>query len=238
MQEISYSQRLIGKGKGIVVWQRLERFRRAAKQIGIYADNQSLDKILDLGASDGIAFPFLSPLAKRIISLNYYHIQCKEFKSNYPNEYIVNTDGRKLPFQDESMDIVVSLEALHLVPDLVSRIHCLNEIYRILKPNGLFVCSVPIEVGIPGLFKYLTRLLHPKLGLQEMTFGLMLKHCFYHFFDLNKLDKGRQVGFNAHQFANQVSERFAILKRINIPLPYPFCTNLMLVCKKKFFGNT
>ena len=231
-QKVTYSQRILGRGKGIVAWQRLSRFRQSASAIRLFAKTHSLETIIDLGAADGLGLPFLSPLAKRVISLNRYHNHSIEFKSNYPKEIVVTTDGRQLPFMNGCVDAIVSLEMLHLLPNYINRNQCLNEICRILKPNGLFVCSVAIEVGIPALFKYFLRKSN-KIELKGMTFGMMLKHCFYHFFDISKYDKGCQVGFNAYRFAKNVSEHFIILEQIYIPLPFPFCSNLMLVCKKR-----
>mgnify|MGYP001197705651 FL=1 len=50
------------------------------------------------------------------------------------------TDGRKLPFKDNFFDYVICSEVLEHIIDYEMVI---DEIYRILKPGGIFAASVP-----------------------------------------------------------------------------------------------
>jgi len=66
----------------------------------------------------------------------------------------VSTDG--LPFPDNSFDVVISLETFE---HLMNPYYALQEVRRILKPNGRFICSVPNPLTghpylYPGLFSY------------------------------------------------------------------------------------
>jgi ubiquinone/menaquinone biosynthesis C-methylase UbiE len=45
-------------------------------------------------------------------------------------------DNRKLDFQDESFDIVVSSLALHNIPEKAERDQAIREIIPVLKPGG------------------------------------------------------------------------------------------------------
>jgi len=189
-----------------------------------------LETLVDLGAGDGIGLPFWRPVARRIINLNYSDRHARQCKTQHPDEVVLTCSGESLPLDDGSVDALVSLEVLHFLPNRSARQRCLAEVCRVLKPDGIFVCSTAIEVGLPAVVKYFGRR-YANATLRGMTFGLMLKHCFYRFFDISQYDVGDQVGFNAYQFADDVAERFEILRRINIPLFYPLCTNLMLVCK-------
>jgi len=71
---------------------------------------------------------------------------------NYPSEYVgldvtvydvpvhVVADGAKLPFRNNSYDMIVLLATLEHIPDYVC---CLRECARVLKPGGiLFTQSV------------------------------------------------------------------------------------------------
>jgi len=226
----SYSKRLLKGGKGLVAWQRLARFRRAQKEIMRISANTQINTILDVGAADGIAIPFWEPITENIIGFNYYKTHSNEFKAAYPNHIAITGNITHLPLADNCVDAVVSLETLHFLPDRHARIQALDEIRRVLKPNGIFICSVAVEVGIPAIIKYLGRLC-TNLNLSGMSFNVMLRHCFYYLFDISSYDKGQQVGFNAYQFTNDVANKFIISKKIYIPLIYPLCSNIMLACR-------
>jgi arsenite methyltransferase len=49
---------------------------------------------------------------------------------------IVDGDARKLPFSDNTFDVVVSSWALHNIPDRVGRETAIREIARVLNPGG------------------------------------------------------------------------------------------------------
>jgi arsenite methyltransferase len=49
---------------------------------------------------------------------------------------IIDGDARKLPFDDNSFDVVVSSWALHNIPDQAGRGTAVREIARVLKPGG------------------------------------------------------------------------------------------------------
>jgi SAM-dependent methyltransferase len=66
----------------------------------------------------------------------------------------VSTDG--VPFPNESFDLVISLETFE---HLMNPYFALQEVRRVLRPSGRFVCSVPNPlIGhpylYPGLFEY------------------------------------------------------------------------------------
>ena len=79
----TYSERLLGKG-GVVAWQRLARFRHAAKAVCQHLPASKRKSLLDIGAADGIGLPFLKPLADRMLSVNYYEEHTQEFRVAHP----------------------------------------------------------------------------------------------------------------------------------------------------------
>lgn len=231
-EKVSYSARLLRGGKGIVAWQRLARFRRAAREMQRLFGPAKADVLVDVGAADGIGLSFWTPVAGQIHSINYYHGHSVEFAAAHPERSVMTADVRRLPFPDQSVDIVVSLETLHLLPDRQARRQALLEICRILKPRGILICSVAIEVGVPALIKYAARRA-TGFDIKGLGFKLMLKHLFHRWCDLARYDKGTQIGFDAYRFADDAAQCFDIHRRIHIPAPYPLCTNLMLAGKPR-----
>lgn len=227
----TYSQRIL-KGGRLVAWQRFARFRAAAEAIRRVQPALPVDKLLDIGAADGIGLPFLKPLAREVLSVNYYENHTQQFREAHPTEPVLTADARALPLPDASFDICTSFETLNCVPGRPDRIKCIQEICRVLKPSGWFVGSIPLEVGYPALLKYLARALTGK-STRGMTFGMMLRHWFYRWFDVENLSGGCHVGFNAHQFVDDMQPYFGIVQTRTIPLPLLLPMNLLVVARKK-----
>ena len=61
-------------------------------------------------------------------------------KFDYCNADIVPFDGKRIPFADESVDDILCTEVLEHVPHYQDLI---NEMYRVLKPGGCIIVTVP-----------------------------------------------------------------------------------------------
>jgi SAM-dependent methyltransferase len=225
----TYSERILSGGR-LVAWQRFARFRAAVKAIRRSRD--SAGDLLDIGAADGIGLPFLKTAATRVVSVNYYENHTQEFRVAHPDDPVVTADARALPMADETFDVCTSFETLHLLPGPAERRKALAEIRRVLRPDGLLVCSVPIEVGYPAMLKLVARAA-TRHQVDGMTFSLALRHCFYRCSDIEEFDRGRQIGFDVHRFVRDVGAGFAVLRTQAIPLPILFPMNLLIVARKK-----
>ncbi len=227
----TYSERIL-KGGRLVVWQRFARFRAAAEAIRRHAGPGQPEKLLDIGAADGIGLPFLKPLAREMLSVNYYEEHSQEFRAAHPDDAVLTADARALPLPDASFDVCTSFEALNCVPSRGDRIQCLAEIQRVLKPGGLFVCSVPIEVGYPALIKYVARVCTGK-QTRGIDFPVALKHWLYRFFDIEKYDHGCHAGFHVYRFMDDVRAKFDIVQTRVIPIPVLFPMNLLITARRR-----
>lgn len=70
------------------------------------------------------------------------------------NVVLVEVDGIKIPLEDNTADIILTFHQLEHIYELESY---LQELKRILKPDGILVGSVPAEGGIAwGLGRFLT----------------------------------------------------------------------------------
>ena len=75
---------------------------------------------------------FISDISKKMLLIS------KKKKSNKQKNFLI-LDEENLPFKNRQFNLVFSNLYLHWANDLYK---VLNEIYRILKPDGLFLCTV------------------------------------------------------------------------------------------------
>ena len=64
--------------------------------------------------------------------------------SPIPHRMRCGDAGKKLLFEDNYFDIVISIESIEHYDDIHN---CFKEIARVLKPNGLFYCSIGLGDG-------------------------------------------------------------------------------------------
>ena len=75
---------------------------------------------------------FISDISKEML------LMAKKIKTN-KQKFFLNLDEENLPFKNKQFNLVFSNLYLHWSNDLFK---VLNEIYRVLKPDGLFLCSI------------------------------------------------------------------------------------------------
>lgn len=155
--------------------------------------------VLDLGCGGGRNIEYFLTKAKKVYGIDHSET-CVKMASELNKEgvdsgrcQILKGDVKKLPFEDESIDVVTAFETIYFWNDIEE---CFKEIYRVLKKGGQFlICneassmkrrdvkklanSIDMEVYTPGdLTKILTQ-----LGFK----------CEYH------LDRKEQVVFIARK---------------------------------------
>jgi len=98
-------------------------------------------KILDLGAGQGQDSRYFAKLGYNVTSTDISDLALKLSKENADKdglkiEFIETDIADKLPFEDNSFDIVYSHLALHYFSDEKTK-EILQEIKRVLKPGGI-----------------------------------------------------------------------------------------------------
>jgi len=102
------------------------------------------ETILDVGCGRGL---LLNAAARRLTTGKAIGI---DQSGNHPEATLANAraegvadvvevktgDMRKLPFEDETIDVVVSSLAIHNIPTKEGRLQAIQEIARVLKPGG------------------------------------------------------------------------------------------------------
>ncbi len=97
--------------------------------------------VLDVGCGVGLYIPLVSKYAINVIGLDYSDISLREAKDNIQemkidNVHFIHGDAEFLPIFDNQLDVVYSLGVLHHTPNTAQAI---DEIYRVLRPNGVAV---------------------------------------------------------------------------------------------------
>ena len=110
-----------------------------------YVSNRTFNRVLGIGSAYGHE---LNPILKNAGSIVVLEpadgFQSKEFNGVPVNYVQPQVDGH-LPFQDNSFDLITCFGVLHHIPN-VSKV--LSEIYRCLKPGGIFLTREPtISMG-------------------------------------------------------------------------------------------
>jgi SAM-dependent methyltransferase len=116
---------------------------------------QSLD-LLEIGCGDGALLHLLKARGANVHGIDAASsgISSCEKKGLTAQCLDVSSDG--IPFPDHSFDVVICLETFE---HLMNPYYALQEIRRVLRPSGMFLCSIPNPLTghpylYPGLFEY------------------------------------------------------------------------------------
>jgi ubiquinone/menaquinone biosynthesis C-methylase UbiE len=112
-----------------------------------------LDKIIDIGCGFGRLFPAYQNHAENYILLDYAKNLLKEAQENIKtnNVSFIQGDFYKMPVEDSSVDLAISIRTLHHVTDTPA---FFAEVHRILKPGGYFIFEIPNKKHLLNIFKF------------------------------------------------------------------------------------
>lgn len=129
-------------------WDSIEQYIEYIRHLSAYVllakpfvSNKSL---LEIGCGTGYGAALLSETAKNMTAIDLSKSLIEECKIKYNKDnlaYMV-ADGLKLPFKDNSFDVVFTFQVIeHIEPDVV--LSFIKEVERVLKNNGVFLTSTP-----------------------------------------------------------------------------------------------
>jgi len=113
-----------------------------------------LENVLEIGLGYGTIGQFLSENSRYYTGLDFSEnpvkmmLQRLKWQQNHLSK-VVQGDARELPFQSESFDSIVSLGCFHHTGNIQK---CIDESYRVLKPNGRLVFMVYSDTFFQRLF--------------------------------------------------------------------------------------
>jgi SAM-dependent methyltransferase len=99
--------------------------------------------ILDVGVGCGRTTPYLAPRASHYVGVDYVKSMIDVCIARFPKNtfHCVNATSLCM-FEDATFDIVVfSFNGIDAIPTTQGRLRCLSEVFRVLRPGGLFIFS-------------------------------------------------------------------------------------------------
>ena len=114
--------------------QHVERYRFAVSRVSPGM------KVLDIACGAGYGTAMLLGHGCDVTGADYEDDLWQQAKRFWGYEGFVKGNALELPFEDASFDAVVSFETIEHVAD---GDRFLGEMYRVLRPGGIFICSTP-----------------------------------------------------------------------------------------------
>ena len=157
------------------------RFRQLALE-GLTINQNT--KILDLCCGSGQATNFLVKYSENVTALDASPLSINRAKKNVPSAEYVEAFAEDMPFSNNQFDLVHTSAALHeMNSEQLQQI--LQEVYRILKPGGIFT-FVDFHRPTNPLFL-------PGLAI---FFWLFETETCWNFINTNIWELLKEVGFN------------------------------------------
>lgn len=183
-------------------------------------------KILELGCGQSILLKYLVDnnviTEKNVYGLDQSREAIRYSKKNLPKADLRTGDIYKLPYQENTFDVVLLMETIE---HLENPIAGLSEARRVLKTNGLLYISFPNYIHVPWL---IVRILSEKLNRPNW---IVLQPVDKFYTTINVIDFCRKLNMKFQKITG--STYFPPLIQTHEPL---FLTNLLNKAKLGHFS--
>lgn len=223
-------KQLLSKSR-LIAWSHRSRFEFGLDQVRAFGGRS----ILDYGCGDGVFLKSLNGAYEKCvgvdISTNFIN-DCRLRMGSRPGYDFLMVDELEAHYGPESFDVITCMETLeHCTTDTVDEI--LLKCRRLLKPDGLLLISVPIEVGPSLLAKQLGRMISGlrnigdyRLAFENYTLPEMVTMTFANEkstirrpYAVDQDSAYGHKGFNWMSLKKQVQNYFEIENKNFTPLP-------------------
>lgn len=185
--------------------------------------------VLDIGCGDGLfATICFSAKFQFGLDLNPHEVARCQRRGAY--EKVIGCDARKIPMDTESVLTVFSNGAFEHIPELPD---ALKEIFRVLKPGGTLIFTLPNHLFGRGLFffRLLDRLgLRPAASFYRNAFNRLFRH-HYLLSDKEWRELLQSAGFQNSDFLVYHSKRMSAVHELSL------VTALPTIITKRLFGR-
>jgi ubiquinone/menaquinone biosynthesis C-methylase UbiE len=118
-----------------------ERVIGRAEKLLNFADIKENQKFLEIGCGNGATSKYMAK--KYHLNVTGTDVDSEQIQlaqkniDDIPNVRFLEADATNLPFEDNDFDIILSFQVLHHISNWLD---ALEEIKRVLKPKGYFIC--------------------------------------------------------------------------------------------------
>lgn len=209
--------------------------------------NSDFRTILDAGCGTGLNLIYLKHYGN-VIGLDFSK-EALNFCKLRAGENLIQADAEKVPFKDDTFDLIIALDLLEHLDDW----DVLKEFYRVLNPNAYLIVTVP---AFTFLWSKHDEALHHKRRYNKDQFGGILKQngfilkkiTYWNFFLFlpivmmrlikKKTMKKQEVKTDVEALPNIVNSLFASVLKLESHLishdvNLPFGTSIVCICKKR-----
>jgi hypothetical protein len=228
-----YNERLFTKGIRSQI--HLARFAWLRKMVGNISPDQPL-RIIELGCFDGRSIDWLpcEPAFYDGFDANWeggLEIGKRRFESNPKIHFHQCSNPSEIVPAEAGYDIGISLETVeHIPPEMLEGY--LDVFFQSVKTAVFF--SVPNEIGIPFLSKYLAKkIIYRDSKDEPYSFSEVWAETFG---QTRNVHRNEHKGFNYHSFIDQLQNKFIIQAVTGVPyywLPTSFSFTVGIVARPK-----
>lgn len=166
-------ERYVPSKYGALALQHYHRYEFAINQIDL-----SNSLVLDIACGEGYGSALLAEKAKMVYGVDISKETIEYAKKKYTKENLFFKQGEaaKIPMDDSSVDILVSFETIEHHD---KHEEMLNEIKRVLKPEGILIISSPDKGYYEKYYSGIKNEFHVKELYKEEFQALIEKHFSY-----------------------------------------------------------
>lgn len=150
-------------------------------------------RVLEIGPGPGLTTKVLAGVAPELTAIEIDPKLAATAREHVPAAHVVQGDATTMPFPDASFSAVVCLTMLHHLPSPELQDRLFVEVYRVLRPGGVFCGS---DNPGRGLRFRLIHLGDNKTVVDPATFGARLRTAG---FEPAQIRTGSRIVFRAHR---------------------------------------